>query len=164
MRWLDGITDSMDLSWASSRRYWCTGKLGVLQSTGSQRVRHNWATELNSWNLERWYSLFLKGKLCYFLQLPIFRVRSFYLYLSVYLSIYLYILLFYFSRITIDWWIFIRSVFYNQRDSSVWCSKCPKFVQSELLSCSYCVLLTYPQHSSFLIQKENALYTFAAQT
>ena len=31
--------------WASSGRYWRTGKPGVLQSMGSQRVRHNWATE-----------------------------------------------------------------------------------------------------------------------
>ena len=33
--------------WASSRSWWWTGKPGVLQSMGSQRVRHNWATELN---------------------------------------------------------------------------------------------------------------------
>ena len=31
--------------WASSRRWWRTGKSSVLQSMGSQRVRHNWATE-----------------------------------------------------------------------------------------------------------------------
>ena len=31
--------------WASSRRWWRTGKPGVLQSMGSQRVGHNWATE-----------------------------------------------------------------------------------------------------------------------
>ena len=31
--------------WASSGRWWRTGKPGVLQSMGSQRVRHNWATE-----------------------------------------------------------------------------------------------------------------------
>ena len=31
--------------WASSGRWWRTGKPGVLQSIGSQRVRHNWATE-----------------------------------------------------------------------------------------------------------------------
>ena len=31
--------------WASSGSWWWTGKPGVLQSTGSQRVRHDWATE-----------------------------------------------------------------------------------------------------------------------
>ena len=33
--------------WVSSRSWWWTGKPGVLQSMGSQRVRHYWATELN---------------------------------------------------------------------------------------------------------------------
>ena len=33
--------------WASSRDWWWTGKPGVLQSMGSQRVRHDWAIELN---------------------------------------------------------------------------------------------------------------------
>ena len=32
---------------ASSRRRWNTGKPGMLQSRGSQRVGHDWATELN---------------------------------------------------------------------------------------------------------------------
>ena len=36
--------------WANSRRWWRTGKPGVLQSTGSQRVEHNWATELTERN------------------------------------------------------------------------------------------------------------------
>ena len=33
--------------WASSGSWWWTGKPGVLQSMGSQRVRYGWATELN---------------------------------------------------------------------------------------------------------------------
>ena len=33
--------------WASSGSRWWTGRPGVLQSMGSQRVRHNWATALN---------------------------------------------------------------------------------------------------------------------
>ena len=33
--------------WVGSWRWWWTGKPGVLQSMGLQRVGHNWATELN---------------------------------------------------------------------------------------------------------------------
>ena len=33
--------------WASSGCWWWTGKPGMLQSMGSQRVGHDWATELN---------------------------------------------------------------------------------------------------------------------
>ena len=33
--------------WVSSRSWWWTGRPGVLQSMGLQRVRHDWATELN---------------------------------------------------------------------------------------------------------------------
>ena len=35
--------------WASSRSWWWTGKPDMLQSTGLQRVRYSWATELNWW-------------------------------------------------------------------------------------------------------------------
>ena len=33
--------------WVNSGRWWWTGRLGVLWFTGSQRVGHDWATELN---------------------------------------------------------------------------------------------------------------------
>ena len=36
--------------WASSRSWWWTERPGVLQSMESQRVGHNWVTELN-WTL-----------------------------------------------------------------------------------------------------------------
>ena len=36
--------------WLNSGRWWWTGRPGVLRFMGSQRVRHDWATELN------WYS------------------------------------------------------------------------------------------------------------
>ena len=32
--------------WVNSGSWWWTGRPGVLQSLGSQRVRHDWATEL----------------------------------------------------------------------------------------------------------------------
>ena len=46
MRWLDGITDSMDV-WVNSGSWWWTGQPGVLRFMESQRVRHDWASELN---------------------------------------------------------------------------------------------------------------------
>ena len=38
--------------WVNSGSWWWTGRPGVLQSMGSQRVGHDWATELNwTWDL-----------------------------------------------------------------------------------------------------------------
>ena len=55
--------------WVNSRSWWWTGRPGVLQFMGSQRVGHNWATELNwtafifiaftEWVLIRTYSAIL---------------------------------------------------------------------------------------------------------
>ena len=35
--------------WVNSRSWWWTGRPDVLQFMGSQRVRHDWATELTDW-------------------------------------------------------------------------------------------------------------------
>ena len=40
MRWLDGITNSMDMSFSKLWRLVMEGKPGVLQSVESQRVGH----------------------------------------------------------------------------------------------------------------------------
>ena len=42
--------------WAISRSWWQTGRPGMLQSMGSQRVGHDWAAELNwdSWRGDDW--------------------------------------------------------------------------------------------------------------
>ena len=47
MRWLGGITDSMDLSLSELGSWWWTGRPGELRFMGSQRVGHDWATKLN---------------------------------------------------------------------------------------------------------------------
>ena len=44
-RWLDGITNAMELTWANSGRWWGTGRPGMLRSMRSWRVRHDLATE-----------------------------------------------------------------------------------------------------------------------
>ena len=49
--WMTSLTQ-WTWVWASSNSWWWTGKPDVLQSMGSQRVRHDWATELKKWVLD----------------------------------------------------------------------------------------------------------------
>ena len=44
--WMASLTRWMRV-WVNSGSWWWTGRPGVLRFLGLQRVRHNWATELN---------------------------------------------------------------------------------------------------------------------
>ena len=47
MRWLNDSLARWTWVWVNSGNWWWTGRLGVLWFMGSQRVGHDWVTELN---------------------------------------------------------------------------------------------------------------------
>ena len=56
--------------WASSGNWWWTGKPGMLQSMGSQRVGHNWVTELNLNKYNNHWRIFIPLRRIHFKDFP----------------------------------------------------------------------------------------------
>ena len=69
--------------WVNSRSWWWTGRPGGLQFMGSQRVGHDWATELK-FSLRSWISSLIPTGSCLFLWVSIFqKPHKIYLYWCV---------------------------------------------------------------------------------
>ena len=49
------------LVWGNSRRWWWTGRPGVLQSVGSQKVGHSWVTEQQQMSLAIGFPVVMYG-------------------------------------------------------------------------------------------------------
>ena len=61
IRWLDGIPTQWKWVWVNSGSWWWTGKPGVLQSMGSQRVGHDCVTELTEL-MAQWWGICLPSR------------------------------------------------------------------------------------------------------
>ena len=70
MRWLDSIVDSMNMNLSKLQEIVEDREAWVLQSMGSQRVGHDWVTELTE--LDTWTSIFEEWHFCIYFDLNFF--------------------------------------------------------------------------------------------
>ena len=65
MRWLMASLTRWAWVWVNSGSWWWTGRPGMLQFMGSQRVGHNWATELNHHHIATFFLVMSKHLGCF---------------------------------------------------------------------------------------------------
>ena len=112
--WMASLTQWVWV-WANSGSWWWTGKPGVLQSTGSQRVGHNSVTELN------WSERISKLCLCY--NVHVCTVCIYWIYMStLYRSLLWARELGLKSVHTLIWKYFIAKKFWSSSEPSVNCN------------------------------------------
>ena len=100
MKWLYGITNSMDMSLSISRSWWWTGKPGVLQPWGHKELETTeWLTELNPLLVVLFAIIFFLSEDCLFtLFIVFFAVQKL---LSLIRShLFIFVFLFHYSSIS----------------------------------------------------------------
>ena len=55
MRWLDSVTDSVDMNLSKLQKIMMTGEPGMLQSRGLQRIGHDLVTEQQQIHISLFY-------------------------------------------------------------------------------------------------------------
>ena len=86
--------------WASSRRWWRTGKPGVLQSMGSQIVRYDRATEQQ----QRWFDRAAECQLSTIYIFGMQALESFWYLLKLFPNIFIFLISFFSSNTLATWW------------------------------------------------------------
>ena len=95
--------------WVNSGSWWWTGRPGVLRFTGSQRVGHDWATELNRRLINYWlpfdllHSIILHSWTRATLSPFIFFLQYFFPNIFVYFLIFFYFTILYWFCHTLTW-------------------------------------------------------------
>ena len=153
MRWLDGRwhqPTQWRWVWVNSRSWWWTGRPGMLQSMGLQRVRHDWVTKLNwkmKWEkpcpdniLSPWIKLYLKADTLRFLS-----------YIKQWISFWIHLICLSIRHLLCSsTQVQTPSLFYTQPTSLIYAS-CLTSVESEFYPFTFMYVFTYKYEYVILI-------------